>query len=695
MNKYLTLAAGATVLLGAALGTSLPAYAQGTTPASGPFQDVPADHWAYGAVNTLQKDGIVIGYPDGTYGGRRAMTRYEFAEAIARLIPMIPQIDTSQFAKESELQDLSTSVNAKLATEDQEISAIEALDDEFKTELTSLGVDVSAVKTRLDSDEARLSAVEAEQARVHITGELNVFFRDGINTSSHANAPLDEDGYRAGADNDVNTNGDVSTDRSFWLDPTVDNDFLLTIVGKVSDTAKAVVEIDATNGSTNYDEINPSTKLSDIDDSVLSIASIGSLSARYTQGGNDGLSVFRAYLDQPVNDGFDPNADLQAGIIGEHFTPYTFMAVTPDSYVQLPEETPDITLSGAKLTTQAGPVKFNLYAGKTSFTALTAESPTAYANNGLDLGPTSSQRPGSIIEGGTLPQVNIDQSAGAHVTVGFDGLTLGGTAVLARVAGSAVAGFNNNNLNNQGNVIIGPQLDAATGKNYNTLAVYGADLSGNIPGVPGLGIDSEFAISQTGSGSKFGNVNSTKGNEAYDANLSYDWGGVALKAGYTLVYNNFESPGYWGKIGEWANPSNIKGEVLSASYSPMSSLGLSASGNILRGASNTIQGYSPLGTKDSLNSVKVGANYAVTSAYNVNLGYEWVQWILKGQTGVNPGTATEGYTTIGLSHDFSPNAKLKLEYQILNFGAGKTGTSFDPAGSSNGGVAVSQLDVKF
>ena len=38
--------------------------------AQGPFTDVPADHWAYDAVNQLQKDGILIGYPDGTFGGK-------------------------------------------------------------------------------------------------------------------------------------------------------------------------------------------------------------------------------------------------------------------------------------------------------------------------------------------------------------------------------------------------------------------------------------------------------------------------------------------------------------------------------------------------------------------------------------------------------------------------------------------------
>jgi hypothetical protein len=50
--------------------------------------DVP-DGWEYQAVDTLQKAGIVFGYPDGTYGGRRAMTRQDFAVAIARLVPLI------------------------------------------------------------------------------------------------------------------------------------------------------------------------------------------------------------------------------------------------------------------------------------------------------------------------------------------------------------------------------------------------------------------------------------------------------------------------------------------------------------------------------------------------------------------------------------------------------------------------------
>jgi len=47
------------------------------------FSDVPANHWAYGAVNKLAKDGVVEGYGDGTYRGDRTMTRYEMAQIIA------------------------------------------------------------------------------------------------------------------------------------------------------------------------------------------------------------------------------------------------------------------------------------------------------------------------------------------------------------------------------------------------------------------------------------------------------------------------------------------------------------------------------------------------------------------------------------------------------------------------------------
>ena len=52
---------------------------------AGPFSDVPSDHWAYDAVNNLKQKGIVVGYPDGTFGGDKLFTRYEMAMVVARM----------------------------------------------------------------------------------------------------------------------------------------------------------------------------------------------------------------------------------------------------------------------------------------------------------------------------------------------------------------------------------------------------------------------------------------------------------------------------------------------------------------------------------------------------------------------------------------------------------------------------------
>ena len=84
MNKASLIASAA--LVGIVLAAAPAARAQG------PFADVPSDHWAYQAVDKLQKAGIVIGYPDQTYGGKRSMTRYEFAIALWRALKQVQAV---------------------------------------------------------------------------------------------------------------------------------------------------------------------------------------------------------------------------------------------------------------------------------------------------------------------------------------------------------------------------------------------------------------------------------------------------------------------------------------------------------------------------------------------------------------------------------------------------------------------------
>ena len=57
------------------------------------FPDVPSNHWAYEAVSDLSRRGLVEGYPDGTFGGDRLLTRYEFAQIVYRALQNGIQVD--------------------------------------------------------------------------------------------------------------------------------------------------------------------------------------------------------------------------------------------------------------------------------------------------------------------------------------------------------------------------------------------------------------------------------------------------------------------------------------------------------------------------------------------------------------------------------------------------------------------------
>ena len=78
-----------TAILNAVLGADLP------EDQTNMFPDVPANHWAYEAVNDMAKRGLVIGYEDGQFKGDRTMTRYEFAMIVERAIQKAKELNTS------------------------------------------------------------------------------------------------------------------------------------------------------------------------------------------------------------------------------------------------------------------------------------------------------------------------------------------------------------------------------------------------------------------------------------------------------------------------------------------------------------------------------------------------------------------------------------------------------------------------
>lgn len=104
-----------------------------------PFVDVPLNHWAYDSVQSLAAKGVIVGFPDGTFGGADPLTRYEFAEATAKALAYVEGMD---FA----------------AAED--VAILEKLAIEFADELASLGVTVADLEASLGANSEAIAALQ-------------------------------------------------------------------------------------------------------------------------------------------------------------------------------------------------------------------------------------------------------------------------------------------------------------------------------------------------------------------------------------------------------------------------------------------------------------------------------------------------------------------------------------------------------
>jgi len=120
-----------------------------------PFRDVPPDHFAYTAVERLAELGLLPGYPDSVFKGRRFLTRYEFAVVTAKIVARVdalkikePPVDITP-----EMQVLAS-----------------RLSEEFREELDKLGVRVDSLEEKVLEAEKNASALEKALANVQIRG---------------------------------------------------------------------------------------------------------------------------------------------------------------------------------------------------------------------------------------------------------------------------------------------------------------------------------------------------------------------------------------------------------------------------------------------------------------------------------------------------------------------------------------------
>ena len=156
MKKILAIAAAAALTAGV------------STYAANPFSDVSPDDWAYQAVSDLSDQGVVEGYPDGTFKGERNMTRYELAQVIARLMAREDQLNAEQKA------------------------TLDKLAGEYADELANLGVRVSNLEKKVGniswSGDARMRYQNKSNDTDNWDGRMRIVAKAAVNDSTYAQA---------------------------------------------------------------------------------------------------------------------------------------------------------------------------------------------------------------------------------------------------------------------------------------------------------------------------------------------------------------------------------------------------------------------------------------------------------------------------------------------------------------------------
>jgi hypothetical protein len=150
---------------------------------------VPATHWAYDAVKQLQDRGILIGYPDGGMYGDCAMTRYEFAMAISRLLdeldkkaqpgeqgpqgePGLPG-EKGPPGPDGEPGEKGPPGDCEPCSEEDIMAIIRRLCKEFEDELQGLGDDVGRLEADVIALGERVGALERRRPEPIVTGYLD------------------------------------------------------------------------------------------------------------------------------------------------------------------------------------------------------------------------------------------------------------------------------------------------------------------------------------------------------------------------------------------------------------------------------------------------------------------------------------------------------------------------------------------
>ncbi|MBW4541348.1 MAG: iron uptake porin [Myxacorys chilensis ATA2-1-KO14] len=132
------------------------------------LSDVQPTDWAFQALQSLvERYGTIAGYPDKTFRGNRAMTRYEFAAGLNAALDRVNELIQAGLADKVRQEDLAT---------------LQRLQEEFKTEL-------AALKGRVDALESGTAKLESQQfsTTTKLRGQVIFSVNGGTQAGDSAN----------------------------------------------------------------------------------------------------------------------------------------------------------------------------------------------------------------------------------------------------------------------------------------------------------------------------------------------------------------------------------------------------------------------------------------------------------------------------------------------------------------------------
>lgn len=648
--------------LGAALSAlaiswSAPVQAQDT------FKDVPQDHWAYQAVAELQQKGILLGYPpEGLFKGRRYMTRYEFAVALQRALSKIVGKEGpagkdgapgAPGATGATGADGAQGPQGVPGVTPEELAQIRRLANEFKNELAGIGANIGQINSRLDALAKQVADLKSQWDRAIKVGVGANFAIRG----DYSRFPFVDKG---GAGN-FGLKGFSSVD--------VIHDIHLLLSAKTKDA-----NFTGDLAFTNYLSYRGNT-LTQGSFALNPLLGAGAVA--------ETIMPLQAQVDIPVT-GIGENTTLTVGRYKQHGTALTYRRPDLDPYFNIQQyDDGNYIQDGIKLNTKFGSVKTSLFVG--SF-ATVADS-RGNAINAPIIGA------GAIGPGGA--------GLGGFKPVGINALGAGNVASQVAGVNLGIPFFNFADLGVTADIFnTGLNVAAEPANNpFNSVTVYGANL--NFKPIGRLHINAEVAKSVTGSGTS-GDGQSNDDNNAYALHVGYGTGPVSIHAGYNDIDPRFGAPGSWLTLGNWYNPTNVRGPYLSLGYKASDNLSLHVGGNYLEGARNR-PGY--LNMNDRINQVKAGLEYKISSRLTTSVDYEGVMYALDAPGSNNPSIPIEQYLTLGAGLQLNNSAKLKFGYQMINwqnvggaFGGSASGINGLGAGggnSSNATVFTTSINLKF